>query len=408
MKKLRAVFLLALTFVMGCSNNPSEPEQRSLTTLEKQLVQADNQFGFKLFDAITQRNSDNNVFISPLSISMALGMTLNGANGQTQADMERTLELAGLSTDEINQTYRSLIDLLTQLDPKVIFEIANSIWYRQGMTFESSFLDVNRTYFDAEIESLDFSNPASIDIINNWVKDKTHDKIDKIIDDIAQDIVMFLINAIYFNGTWTYEFDKEMTHADYFTRIEGNNVPCKMMVQTGEFGYLETNDFQAVDLPYGDGLYSMTIFLPRYDATVDEFLADFNQSNWNTWTRQFKADSVTLELPKFKVEYKITLNEVLSALGMGIAFTSAADFTRMYKPGSLAIDYVLHKTYVEVDEEGTEAAAVTVVAIRETSGGPQHNYRFMRVDRPFVFVIRENHSGMLLFMGKIVEPPSGN
>lgn len=214
---------------------------------------------------------------------------------------------------------------------------------------------------------------------------------------------MFLINAIYFNGTWKYEFDQDLTHDDFFTGPDGSQKACKMMVQTGEFSFLENDDFQAIDLPYGDGQFSMTIFLPKPAKSIDALSAEFNETNWNSWVHSFSKDSVTLDLPKFKLEYEIKLNDVLSALGMGVAFTPQADFTRMYRPGGLWIDYVKHKTFVEVDEEGTEAAAVTVVAIIKSSGGPG-NIRFMRVDRPFIFVIRENHSQTILFMGKIVEP----
>ncbi|MFQ5866019.1 MAG: serpin family protein, partial [bacterium] len=286
---------------------------------------------------------------------------------------------------------------------EVIFQIANSIWYRQGMTFEEEFINLNKTFFNALVRALDFSDPNSVNIINDWVKENTNGKIEKIIDRIDPGIVMFLINAIYFKGTWTYEFDKELTQDDFFTLPDGSQKACKMMIQTGEFNYFENDDFQAIDLPYGQGQFSMTIFLPRASKDVDSLVEELDAQNWNSWLSSFSADSVTLQLPKFKLEYEIKLNDVLTALGMGIAFTpGGADFTRMYKAGGLWIDYVKHKTFVEVNEEGTEAAAVTVVAIIRSGGGPE--IKFMRVDRPFVFVIRENHSQTILFMGKMVEP----
>lgn len=388
---------------MQCEHNPVSPEARDLTVLEKRLVESDNKFGFKLFKEIIKEEKDKNVFISPLSVSMALGMTLNGANGETRAAMEQTLEFTGMTTEEINQSYKSLIELLAQLDPEVIFQIANSIWYRQGMTFEEEFINLNRTFFNALVRALDFGDPNSVNIINDWVKENTNGKIEKIIERIDPGIVMFLINAIYFKGTWTYEFDKELTQDDSFTLPGGSQKACKMMIQTGGFNYFENNDFQAIDLPYGKGQFRMTIFLPRGSKDVDSLVEEFDAQNWNTWLASFSPDSVTLQLPRFKLEYEIKLNDVLNALGMGIAFVPGrADFTMMYKPGGLWIDYVKHKTYVEVTEEGTEAAAVTVVAIRDSAGGPE--IKFMRVDRPFVFVIRENHSQTILFMGKIVEP----
>ncbi|MFQ5639827.1 MAG: serpin family protein [bacterium] len=401
----RLSFILGLTFSLlftQCAHNPVAPTARELTDLEKRLVESDNKFGFKLFKEIVKAEKDKNVFISPLSVSMALGMTLNGADGETKTAMEQTLEFAGLTTDEINQSYKSLIELLTQLDPKVAFQIANSIWSRQGRTFEQEFLDVNRTYFDALVRALDFSDPASVDVINSWVNENTNGKIKEILKSIDPSTVMFLINAIYFKGTWTYEFDKELTKDDFFNLPDGSQTPSKMMVQTNRFAYFENDDFQAIDVPYGDEQFGMTIFLPRSSKDIDSLIEELIEQDWTQWLASFSPDSVTLQFPKFKLEYEIKLNDVLTTLGMGIAFNGAADFTRMYKPGGLFIDYVKHKTFVEVDEEGTEAAAVTVVAIVESAGGPE--IKFMRVDRPFIFVIRENHSGTILFMGKIVEP----
>ncbi|MEE9165837.1 MAG: serpin family protein [Candidatus Neomarinimicrobiota bacterium] len=395
--------LFGCAFVFQCSA-PTEPEgpPRELTALERSLVKSDNKFGFKLFQEIVEDRGDSNIFISPLSVSMALGMTLNGANGETQKDMEETLELAGLTTEEINESYESLINLLTNLDSEVVFKIANSIWYRQGMTFEQEFIDLNKTYFNALVRALNFSSPDAVETINQWVEENTNGKIDEIIKEIDPDIVMFLINAIYFKGTWTYEFDKEKTQDDWFNLPDGSQTSCKMMIQTGLFDYAENENFQAIDLPYGEEEFRMTIFLPKPAKTVDSVIEELNEENWDNWLESFSRDSVTLQLPKFTVQYEIKLNDVLSALGMGIAFHPGADFTRMYKPGGLSIDYVKHKTYVEVDEEGTEAAAVTVVAIIQSAGGS--DIRFMRVDRPFFFVIRENHSGTILFIGKIVEP----
>jgi serpin B len=402
-KTFHLVLLISSTFLfVRCEHNPVAPVGRELTVLEKRLVQSGNDFGLKLFREVVKTEKDKNVFLSPLSVSMALGMTLNGANGSTKEAMEQTLELAGLTTEEINQSYKSLIELLTQLDPKVLFTIANSIWYRQDYTFEQEFLRLNQTYFDAEVRGLDFRDPRSVDIINAWVDAKTRGKIEKILDSIDPNHVMFLINAIYFKGTWTYEFDKEKTQDDWFTLPDGSRKPSKMMTQKGEFPYFATEDFQAIDLPYGGGAFSMTIFLPRPNRDLDSLIAQLNPQSWVEWLGKFSPTSVTLQLPRFTLEYEIKLNDVLSALGMGVAFDPGrADFTRMYKPGGLFIDFVKQKTFVQVNEEGTEAAAVTVVAISASAGG-----LLMRVDRPFLFAIRENRSGTILFIGKIVNPKS--
>ncbi|MGI9175585.1 MAG: serpin family protein [Rhodothermales bacterium] len=373
-------------------------ELRPLTSAEAQVSEADNRFGLKLFRALSEDERDENLFISPLSVSMALGMTLNGADGETYTAMQETLELAGLSEEEINTSYQSLIELLTNLDRKVIFEIANSIWYRQGFAVEPPFIDASQTYFDAAIREADFGSPAAVVAINGWVEEQTRGKIDEIIDEIDPDIVMFLINAIYFKGTWTYEFDEDDTRDEAFTQHDGTDVQVPMMRQEADLPYFETEAFQAVDLPYGDSLFSMTILLPREGHDVDDLADALDPAQWNDWVGRFATREVDLRLPRFKLEYEKELNDVLKSLGMEVAFTGLADFTRINRNGGLYIDYVKHKTFVEVNEEGTEAAAVTVVAIAFTSAG---GGTAMHVNRPFVFAIRERHSGTILFIGKV-------
>jgi len=376
---------------------------RALTPQEQSLVQSDNAFGFKLFKEIVNREQDNNVFISPLSVALALGMTLNGASGDTREAMQAALELSALTDQEINESYESLIELLRGLDPKVIFQIANSIWYRQDISFREEFFDLAQTYFDAEVSGLDFSDPNTLNAINSWVDENTNGKIKEIVDAIDPLTVMFLINAIYFKGTWTYEFDEELTRDDLFTLPDGSQEACQMMYQRGEFSYFENSDFQAIDMPYGDGDYSMTVLLPRQENDIGSLISAFTEDSWSDWLSSFSKEAVALHFPKFKLEYELELNDALTALGMGVAFQPGnADFTRMYANGGLYIDKIKHKTFVEVNEEGTEAAAVTSVEMSLTAEGPSDIT--MRVDRPFVFMIRESHSDTILFMGKIVQP----
>jgi serine protease inhibitor len=407
-KKMNLLLVLIIGIaLLQCSRNPVSVSKDKeipidLTSAEKKLVESDNKFGLKLFREIVKEEKDKNIFISPLSVSMALGMTYNGANGQTQEAMQKTLELEGLTLQEVNESYKHLIELLTQLDPKVQFQIANSIWYRQGLTFEQEFINLNKKYFNAIVSGLDFNQPDAANIINAWVNQNTNGRIEEIVDNpIDPQIVMFLINAIYFKGIWTYQFDPKLTTNELFHLPNGSNTPCKMMKQEADFQYLENSDFQAIDLPYGDGDFSMTIFLPSLQKDIDSLISEFNPENWNQWINSFYEQHLTLQFPKFTLEYEIKLNDVLKALGMAIAFDpDQADFTRLYKgPWNLFISKVKHKTFVEVNEEGTEAAAVTSVEVGITSVGD-----VMRVDRPFVFVIRENQSQTVLFIGKIVEP----
>lgn len=403
------LLLLLYLAATGCGTNPVSHQRRelprALTAQEMELIDSDNLFGLNLFRAVSEAEGDTNIFISPLSVSMALGMTLNGADGETYTAMRETLELSGLTEDEINQAYRSLIDLLRNLDPKVVFEIANSIWYRNTFDISPTFVDVNRVYFDAVVSALDFSDPGAADIINAWVEEKTHGLIDSIVDPpIDPSVVMYLINAIYFKGYWTYQFDPDDTRDGDFTLIDGSTKQVPMMTLSNvSLPYYRGDNFQAIDLAYGDSCYSMTILMPDPGQNLDSFIAGLDQSTWDALLANISHSRLDLfQMPKFKLEYKIKLNDVLKALGMQNAFDpGGADFSRMRAvpaPG-LYISRVMHKTFIEVDEEGTEAAAVTSVEIREISAGAQ-----MQVNRPFIYAIRERYSGSILFIGKMMDP----
>jgi len=401
------VFLMSIVFIRCSEDNPGNSIYdpglpRSLSKSEIELIASDNIFGLKLFKEIVTTEGDKNIFISPLSVALALGMTYNGARGTTQEAMQSALELNGMNLEEVNEAYKNLMVLLLNLESRVQLEIANSIWYREGFEVEQDFIDLNKNYYDAVVASLDFASPDALETINNWCSSKTHGKVNEVIDSIDPLTMMFLINAIYFKGTWTYQFDKKDTKDDVFTTAAGTQVDCKMMSQENDFHYAAFEDFQMIDLPYGKGNFTMTIFLPKDGTSVDDVIGQFTAENWNTWVESLGEFNGTLYMPKFKLEYKLKMNDVLSALGMGIAFDPArADFTGIYTPGELFISRVLHKTFVDVYEEGTEAAAVTVVEMQLTSIGGGFT---MRVDKPFVFAIREVNSGTILFIGKIVEP----
>lgn len=401
-------FVLILLSAFGCNTtDPTEP-LRELSSSELKLVEADNSFGLKLFAKINEEDANSNIFISPVSISMALGMTYNGARGSTEEAMKTTLEFADLSMDEINQSYKSLIELLKGIDSDVEFNIANSIWYRDDYTFEEDFLDRCGNYFDARVSGLDFSQGQTVkDTINNWVEENTNGRIKDILDYVPGDAIMYLVNAIYFYGTWTYQFKEEETKDDTFYLPGGETKTCQMMEVRSKFKYFENSQLQAIDIPYGNGNYSMTVILPREEQDIDLLIAGLTQSQWDEWMNGFSEDSVNLFFPKLKLEYKTDsiLKAVLTDMGMGIAFDRyAADFTGMYKPGEVFINRIIHKTFLEVDEEGTEAAAATIVEMGLTSIPGGRTYPTIRVNRPFLFTIRENHSGTILFIGKIVEP----
>ena len=403
------VFTIFILSLIACSHNPTKPDEgilRDLTASEKKLTESDNRFGLKIFQQINSQEGNKNIFISPLSISMALGMAYNGAEGNTKEQMRQVLEYDDLNDREINESYKSLIELLSNLDPKVIFNIANSIWYRDGFEVEDEFINLNTSYFDAVVRELNFSDEGAADIINDWVSENTKDKIKEIVEKPINPLtIMFIINAIYFKGTWTYEFDEEYTTDDKFYLSDGSQITCEMMHQKCDLGYFENDDFQVVDLPYGDEQYSMTVFLPKPGRDIDSLITDITDENWNRWLSFLSTQEVNLYLPKFKLEYYKKLNYDLQALGMTDAFGNA-DFTRITKDGEIYISDVKHKSFIDVNEEGTEAAAVTVIEFRVES--VEDSPTVMRIDRPFLFAIRENSSGTILFIGKIVEPAYDN
>jgi len=399
---MRFLLVFVVVTAVACGGgNTQGPVVRDLSEIEQSLVQSSNRFGFKLLSEVVGQSDGGNVFISPLSVSIALGMTYNGTAGTTEEGMRACLEFGELTREEINQGYKDLIELLCNMDPDVTMEVANSIWYREGFEVLQSFIDAMLAFFDALVTAVDFTDPGTVDVINAWVKEKTHDKIDKILNETYADMVMVLINAIYFKGTWTYEFDPDDTRDGTFHAPDGDQT-VKMMNMHGELSYQENADFQAVDLPYGHELFSMTVFLPKGEKTVDDLIAMLTDENWSAWMGGFEEQEIDLALPRFELEYEKTLNDVLIALGMQDAFDSmVADFSGIKPDHDMWISEVKHKTYVKVNEEGTEAAAVTSVTVVDSAAGP-----FMYVDRPFLFVIHDKNSKAMMFMGKIVDPPS--
>ncbi len=411
--KMKIIYytIIVSALFFGCDGNSASSADsdylklRPLTAKEQSLIESNQQFGLNLLQAIATVDSTGNLFISPLSVSMALGMTLNGASGQTYIDMQNTLELAGLSETDINRAYKSTMDLLMSIDPDVITKIANSIWVKEGFQVEDAFIDTNEFYFDAWIAERNFADPATLEEINTWVADNTNDKITEILDQIPAEAVMYLINAIYFKAIWEFEFDKNITaQADFFITPD-DITSVDMMGLTADLKYYEDNRIQIVDLPYGRGNYTMTVFLPKQGENLNEFVVELDGQQLEHWLANLQLKSGTVFLPKLKTRYKLLMNNVLTQLGMGIAFTGLADFSRINPVHDLFISRVIHEAFVQIDEEGTEAAAVTVVEVSLTSDSDGPNIEFsMYINRPYLFLIRERETGTILFMGKIQEP----
>jgi serine protease inhibitor len=415
----RKIFLALFALSLGAcrateryaDHNGADASQPTETTrpnksanMNSTLAAASNSFGFDLFKRLRGRAADENVFFSPLSVTVALAMTYNGAAGETKKAMARVMKIEGMNGAELNRASAELLNALKSADPKVELTIANSLWARSGMRFNENFLAGARQFYGAEISTLDFSNPQSSGVINRWVSDATKGKISRIIDRIDAQQVMFLINAVYFKGQWQKGFEKTLTKAQTFHSPAGPK-PAMMMAQSGNYLYHRGDKFQAVSLPYGKGGVSLYLFLPDQGSSLDEFLKGFDYLKWEEWINSFNSAPGDVKLPRFKLEYEKTLNDPLKDLGMGAAFSAReADFSGARAERDIYISEVKHKAVVDVNEEGTEAAAATSVGISTTSARrPQERFTFV-ADRPFLMAIRDSQTGAILFMGAVTEP----
>lgn len=409
--------LVAAAVLVAACDSPADPQPvqriealpRALTEAEAGLIQAGDAFAFDFLREIArEEDAEANIFVSPLSASMALGMALAGAQGQTLEAMRSALRLGDLEREEIGLAYRSLIELLSDLDATVRLEIGNSVWHRKGFVLEDAYVGEVERDFQARIEGLDFGDPASAEVINRWVRESTDGLIEGIVDPPIDPLTMaFLINAIYFDGQWTTPFDPERTLAGDFRRSDGTRSTVPFMWMSDRvFPYAATSGYEAIELPYGGEAFAMTIVVPAEATGVDAFVESLDAAAWAAIVSGLGEAELLVGIPKFSLEYDKALNETLEALGMGVAFDeTAADFSRMHRDAvamGLHISKVKQKAFVEVDEIGTRAAAVTSVEVGVTSAPPT-----FVADRPFVFAIRERLSGTLLFTGVVRDPAEG-
>jgi serine protease inhibitor len=418
-RALLSIPLLLLLFPVGCESDPTGPPApianlpRPLTAAEERVIQGSNEFALDLLREVTANEAESpNVFLSPLSASMALAMTMNGTAAGTWTQMRDVLGFDGLEEQEINESYRDLIALLLALDPGVTFGLGNSVWARQGIPFHASFYDRVTSYFGARVQELDFDDPGAKQVINTWVEDVTAGRITEMIESFPQGIIMYLINAVYFHGDWRQQFDEGATASQPFHRADGSTVTVPMMSVEGEFRTFATESALGVEMPYGGGAFTAVAVLPGgWGSTAADTVLDLHAATWRSWTGlldEAEPTTVRVQLPRFELEYERTLNDDLEALGMPDAFSQVeADFTRLTPldlpagqgPPWVYISEVKQKTFVTVDEQGTEAAAATSVAIVLDSGPVT-----IRFDRPFLFAIRERISGTILFIGMIGDP----
>lgn len=404
--RLAVLLAIAATAACGDATPPGPPQQltalpRPLTGDEQRVAGAANQFAFSLFTRLAAAQPNDNVFVSPLSVSFSLGMALNGAGGTTFDQMRATLGFGAAELQQINDGYRGLLALQGGLDPSTTFDIANSVWYRQNFTFHQAFITRVQQVFDAQVTASPFDESTK-HAVNAWVNQQTNGRIPTILDAIAPDNVMFLINAIYFKGSWREQFDPARTTGQPFQAKGGvQTVPTMARPEkTGTIRYGGSPGVTVGELSYGNGAFVMTLLMPTDPNGIDALVASLDTTRFSALVAGMREADYRVELPKFTMSYERTLNDDLAALGMVDPFSDVnASFPGM-TPAQVYISFVKHKTFVDVNEEGTEAAAVTNTGVSVTSMPP-----CLCVNRPFVFVIRERFSGTILFMGRMLRIP---
>ena len=384
MRKYIALGLITIVLVAGVvyfSRTTASPP------IDPRLIEADNDFAFRLYKEIAKKDGDRNIFISPISIVLALQMTCNGASGSVKEEMAKVLGIQGMTLNTVNMSNAGLFSVLANPGQGTELNIANSLWTNEKLVPE--FKESMRQLYAAEM------GPLNLNAINAWVSDETKGKIKKMLQSIDPKTIVMLVNAIYFKGEWKAKFDQRYTEDMHFQIESGKDKYVPMMYQKSKFAFMHGDQVSAIRLPYGHARLSMYIFLPR---SLSSFLAGLNAKDWDTWMSSFgHEEDAEIYIPKFKLEYGNELKKQLMAMGMVEAF-EGTDFANMLGGDGAWISEVKHKAVVVVNEEGTEAAAATAAAV--TAGGPP----LFMVDHPFFFVIRDDKTGLILFMGSVTDP----
>ncbi|MFA6769959.1 MAG: serpin family protein [Bacteroidales bacterium] len=403
-------------FINSCEKvnngaNKTEPIEIILTSAQTKIADNGNTVAFTYLANISEQeildNKRENVMISPLSLNLAMAMCWNGADGQTKEQIKNTLGFVGNTDQDVNSFFKKMIETLPKTDPSVKLSIANSIWQHKDFAVLESFLATNKKWFNASIQSLDFRNSNSVNIINDWCSNNTNGMIKKIIDEIKPNEVLFLINALYFKAPWKNEFKEEKTTMQPFYLRDGSSKNVSTMNQEVTCQYSEGTNYRAATLPYGNEAFNMTIILPNEEHLPEDLFTILEATSpttnsWSTIINDKTATILDIYLPKFKFEYEIEFNDILKKMGITDAFIAGlANFSRISSERELIITKVLQKTAIEVNEKGSEAAAVTSVGVGVTSMPLKNKFR---VNRPFVFVISEKQTSAILFAGKVEIP----
>lgn len=380
---------------------PTQPVQINLTLNQATLVSSENSYAFDIFSRVLSQAGDVNTIISPLSISYALSMTVNGAANGTRDSILKALRVNDTSMADLNKSYKDLTASLLSVDSRVTMYIANSVWTEKDFPVKAPFTNTLTSYYDAQAKSFDITDPTVPTQINSWISNHTNGLINNMISQLDANTVMLLINAIYFKGMWKTQFDASATTSRTFTKPDGSTENVPTMYQSENQKVYRGNGFYVAEIPYGQGNYVMDIILPD-DNNLSAVTSSLTVANLSIWTTSLTSSKVNLYLPKFKYGYNISLQNVLSLMGMGIAFTDAADFSNI-SDISLLISKILHQAYIQTDEEGTEAAAATVVEFEPTMVGPVESIT-IDVNHQFIYLIREVTTNSIIFMGKVTDP----
>ena len=403
---MKALFPIAAVLLLAACTPDIDLEEGkplkplTLTTKQQTFVDAGNDFSFRFLDEVEAVTGEDYV-ISPLSMQFLLGMILDGAKGATADEICATLGYGEGEAAEVDAYARTMLDQLPAMDNKTKLTMANAIIVDQGFTLNDSYSSNVREFYDAEVSNLPFSDrEGSAAIINKWCSDHTEGLIPKILDETDPDMLAYLLNALYFKSQWRSKFDVAATSEEKFSYSDGSTGSVKMMRQYTNFSYAETDWFQAVNLPYGNGAFVMTVLLPKGKFTTEQAARYFCKNSWSDFRNSMMTCSVDLWLPRFETAFGIRLNDLLSKMGMPLAFIPEADFSQM-SPYALCLSFVRQDAVIKVDEEGTEAAAVSSAGVyKNTSVGNEAPPVIFHADHPFVYIISEQSSGAVLFAGK--------
>jgi len=416
-KRLTLCSLLAVIAVTGCSNGTSEPNYVSAYKAEDanpELAAAMNKFALDLYAELEEEPGEAdpgpNRMVSPAGISIALSMLKDGAEGKTAQQMDDMLRLNGISPEVLAESQMILSDLLRGSDPAVKMDIANSLWSRQGFEVNKNYAERMEKSYGAQVQAIDFTSDQAASTINQWASDNTAGKIPEVVEaPLSPDLVLLLMNAMYFKGDWSEPFKKGQTEDLPFYPEGGEEVKIPTMRQSGEYAYLDGEGFEAVRLPYGETKnFGMILALPDESSSLDEF-KQRQLPKFNAWSQELSDNEGSLELPRFKLQDKLKLNATLSALGMVDAFSDQkAELGGLAaggaQPGDIFVSFVTHDTFIEVNEEGTEAAAVTVIGAETTSAPAPQTPFDLKFNRPFFFAITDRTTGAIVFMGEVGNP----